>query len=144
MDMAGLEYVGFWPRVWASVIDTVLVLMIVIPIMLAIMGEAYLVDQRFIKGPIGFLVEWILPAIGVVAFWIARGATPGKMAIGARIVDATSGGPASSRQLIVRYLGYYVSILGAMAGLVWVAFDERKQGWHDKLANTVVVRSKRS
>ncbi|MDH4312499.1 MAG: RDD family protein, partial [Gammaproteobacteria bacterium] len=37
-------------------------------------------------------------------------------------------------------LGYYVSMLPLMAGIVWVAFDPRKQGWHDKLAGTVVVR----
>jgi len=27
-----------------------------------------------------------------------------------------------------------------LLGLVWVAFDRRKQGWHDKLAGTVVIR----
>jgi uncharacterized RDD family membrane protein YckC len=62
------------------------------------------------------------------------------MAIGARIVDAETGGKPSTRQLIVRYLGYYVSMLPLMAGIVWVALDPRKQGWHDKLAGTVVVR----
>jgi uncharacterized RDD family membrane protein YckC len=41
---------------------------------------------------------------------------------------------------IVRYLGYYVSAIPLLLGFVWVAFDERKQGLHDKLAGTFVVR----
>jgi uncharacterized RDD family membrane protein YckC len=71
-----------------------------------------------------------------------RQATPGKMAIGARVVDATTGGAPSTRQLVIRYLGYYVSTIPLLLGLIWVAFDPRKQGWHDKLAGTVVVRPK--
>ena len=43
-------------------------------------------------------------------------------------------------QLIGRYLGYYVSILPMMLGIIGVGFDARKQGWHDKLAGTVVIR----
>jgi len=64
------------------------------------------------------------------------------MAIAARIVDAATGAKPSTRQLVVRYLGYYVAIVPFMLGILWVAFDPRKQGWHDKLAGTVVVRSR--
>jgi uncharacterized RDD family membrane protein YckC len=49
----------------------------------------------------------------------------------------------STGQLVGRYLAYYVSIIPFMAGILWVAFDPRKQGWHDKLAGTVVVRPRR-
>ena len=63
--------------------------------------------------------------------------------LGAEVVDAKTGAALSVRQSIGRYLGYYVSILPLLLGLVWVAFDPRKQGWHDKLAGTVVVRAKR-
>ena len=43
-------------------------------------------------------------------------------------------------QLVIRYLGYFVSTIPLGLGLLWVGFDRRKQGWHDKMANTVVVR----
>jgi uncharacterized RDD family membrane protein YckC len=65
------------------------------------------------------------------------------MAIGARIVDAGSGAAPTGRRLFVRYLGYYVSTLPLLLGFLWVAFDPRKQGWHDKMAGTVVVRPRR-
>jgi len=71
-----------------------------------------------------------------------HGTTPGKIAIGARIVDARTGAKPSTGQLIGRYFGYYVSTIPLFLGLIWVAFDSRKQGWHDKLAGTVVVRDK--
>ena len=63
------------------------------------------------------------------------------MVIGAKIVDAKTGAP-STGQLIGRYFGYYVSILPFFLGIVWVGIDAKKQGFHDKLAGTVVVRSR--
>ena len=91
---------------------------------------------------VDLLINWVLPAVAVVMFWIYRQATPGKMVIGARIVDERTGGPPSTGQLVGRYLGYYVSMIPLCLGLLWVAFDARKQGWHDKLAGTVVVRDR--
>ena len=96
------------------------------------------------QGPADFLINWLLPAVAIVLFWIYRQATPGKMAIKARIVDARTGAKPKPGQLMIRYLGYYVSTIPLGLGLIWVAFDPRKQGWHDKIAGTVVVRSKHS
>ena len=57
-----------------------------------------------------------------------------------RVVDADTGQALSTPQAIGRYLGYYVSILPLMLGIFWVGIDKKKQGFHDKLAGTVVVR----
>jgi uncharacterized RDD family membrane protein YckC len=93
-------------------------------------------------GPADFLVSWLLPSLAVIAFWMYRSATPGKMILGLRIVDAQSGAVLGLGQSAGRYLGYFVSTIPLFMGLVWVAFDPRKQGWHDKLAGTVVIRSR--
>jgi uncharacterized RDD family membrane protein YckC len=151
-----LEYVGFWPRVWASVIDSLLVSVILLPLLTRLFGVERSTDDLlallstgggniFLQmlqptGAMDFLVSWVLPAIAVIIFWKYRQATPGKMAISARIVDARTGGTPTTQQLIVRYLGYFVSTIPFGLGLLWVAFDPRKQGWHDKMAGTVVVR----
>ena len=142
MDTAELEYAGFWIRVWASVIDTVLVSVIIFPLLTAIYGSAYWDSEKVIQGPMDFLLSWVAPAIAVVLFWISRQATPGKLAVGARIVDAKTGGNPSTGQLLGRYAGYYLAAIPLLLGFIWVAFDPRKQGWHDKLAGTVVVRKK--
>jgi len=136
------EYVGFWLRVWASLIDTVLMLVVIFPILFAVYGREQLASGVTLSGPANILVSYILPAAVVIAFWQARQATPGKMAIGARIVDAKTGGKPSFKQEAIRYLGYFVSTFPLCLGLIWVGIDKRKQGWHDKLAGTVVVRRK--
>jgi uncharacterized RDD family membrane protein YckC len=142
MNDIELEYVGFWARVGAFVIDSLLVMVICLPLVTWYYGPDYWQTVAFIQGPADFLINWVLPAIAIVIFWMYRQATPGKMVISARIVDAKTGGKPTSGQLIVRYLGYYVSTIPFFLGLIWVAFDPRKQGWHDKLAGTVVVRPK--
>lgn len=142
MNSTDLEYAGFWVRVWAALIDTLLVCVIIFPILGAVYGREYWSSERLIQGPVDFLLSWVAPAVAVVLFWMARQATPGKMAISARIVDATTGGKPTTGQLIGRYLGYFVAMLPLFAGILWVAFDARKQGWHDKLAGTLVVRKK--
>ncbi len=136
-----VAYVGFWPRVWASVIDSALLLVVIVPAVLAIYGEAYLRTTRIFAGKADFALQVIFPALVVLAFWMYRNATPGKMVIHARIVDARTFAAPSRGQLIGRYLGYYVSIFSLGLGFIWVAFDARRQGFHDKLAGTVVVRS---
>lgn len=143
MAAAEMSYAGFWIRVLASLIDTVLVLMVTAPILWAIYGPAYFDSDEWFAGPADVLISWVLPAIAVILFWIYRQATPGKMVLRCRIVDAGTGGPPSRRQCIGRYLGYFVSTIPLGLGLLWVAVDDRKQGWHDKLAGTVVIRTGR-
>lgn len=145
MQDDAIEYVGFWPRVGATLIDTVLVLLITFPLLWMIYGRAYFDSEQsgWVAGPADFLISWVLPPVAVILFWLRKQATPGKMAVSARVVDAATGDTLSVGQAIGRYLAYFVSTLPLGIGLLWVAFDPRKQGWHDKLAGTVVVRSKR-
>ena len=144
MTSDSLEYVGFWARVGAALIDTVLVLVVTLPILVAIYGWASFdgAQTGFAAGIVDFLLSWVAPAVAVVAFWLYKQATPGKMAISASVVNAKSGNTMTVGQSIGRYLAYFVSTIPLGLGLIWVAFDPRKQGWHDKLAGTVVVRSR--
>lgn len=139
-----LEYVGFWPRVGASLVDTVFLLIVTVPLLVSIYGLAYYtdIDKPFIAGPADLLISWVFPAFAAILFWLYKQATPGKMMIAARIVDAKTGNTLTVGQSIVRYIGYFVAMLPLFLGIIWVAFDPRKQGWHDKLAGTVVVRPK--
>ena len=137
-----VEYVGFWLRVAASIIDSIIIVFITTPVLFAIYGDEYFSGDSLIHGFAELLISYILPAIAIIVFWIYKSATPGKMAVGAEIVDAKTLGKPSKWQLIGRYLGYYVSIIPFMLGIIWVAFDSRKQGWHDKLAGTVVIHKR--
>lgn len=138
--VSDLEYAGFWLRVGAAAIDSALVAVIIVPLMWWAYGERYFLGPDPLMGPADVLIRYVLPAVLVIAFWLYKLATPGKMAISATIVDARTGRRPSAGQLVIRYFGYFVSTLPLGLGLIWVAFDSRKQGWHDKLAGTVVVR----
>lgn len=149
-----LVYAGFWIRVWAAIIDSILVMIVTYPLLSLIPGAASFTTEHvsygsahlslaamdIAPGPLQLLVTWVLPAIAVIVFWIYRSATPGKMIVSAKILDARTGGHPSTGQLIGRYFGYFISTFPLGLGLIWVGLDPRKQGWHDKLAHTVVVR----
>lgn len=83
------------------------------------------------------LVLLAAPAV-LLAWWLFQG-TPGKLLLGCRIVDARDGGRPRFWQLLVRLLGYAIAIAPAGLGLLWMLWDRRRQGWHDKLARTLVV-----
>ncbi|WP_421840604.1 RDD family protein [Marinobacter algicola] len=137
------EYAGFWIRTGAALIDSLLILVIVAPIISLIYGSEYWLNESFIVGFWDVVLNYVLPAIAVIVFWIYKSATPGKMATRLVIVDARTGEKPTTAQFIGRYLAYYISILPLFLGLIWVGIDKRKQGWHDKLAGTVVLRNKK-
>jgi uncharacterized RDD family membrane protein YckC len=135
------QYVGFWARVGASIIDSILMMIILIPVG-RLFGIGVSLESMRFDSPANIMVNGVLPAIAVILFWVYRQATPGKMAIGAKIVDARTLGKPSNGQMIGRYFAYYLSTIVLLLGFIWVGFDARKQGWHDKLAGTLVVRSR--
>jgi uncharacterized RDD family membrane protein YckC len=144
-------YAGFWIRFWASLIDTFVLLLILLPLMASIYGMnsmstqmssesmSYSASSYSFTGEGNFLLNYILPAIIVIAFWLYKSATPGKMLTKLTIVDAKTGKKPTLVQFLLRYVSYFLSSI-FLLGFIWIAFDKRKQGWHDKIAGTVVVR----
>ncbi|MCY4514955.1 MAG: RDD family protein [Candidatus Tectomicrobia bacterium] len=141
MDEA-VTYAGFWVRVGATLIDALLIMLVTLPILVSVYGSGYFFSEEFVQGKVDFLLTWVFPAVAVITFWVLKSATPGKMAFSAVIVDAQTGGKLSVAQCVGRYFAYIPATLLLFLGLIWVGIDKRKQGWHDKLASTVVVRNK--
>ena len=139
-----LKYVGFWKRFLAALLDVFLILLITLPFLFLIYGSDFVQDSAEDASNSSFdiLVNYILPAFVTILLWKYFQATPGKMVFKATIVDKITGGKPSLGQLIIRYLGYIVSMGPIGFGFIWIAFDKKKQGFHDKLANTVVVQPK--
>jgi len=91
MNESDFEYAGFWVRVGAAVIDTLLLMAITFPLLVSIYGWEYFDSESLISGPADFVISWALPAVGAIWFWTQKQATPGKMALSLRVVDADSG-----------------------------------------------------
>ena len=137
-----IKYVGFWKRTVAVLVDTVLIILVTLPILIWAYGIEYLNNEHMEKGSLDFIINYVFPTIAVILLWKYYQATPGKMIFKATIVDAKTGGRPTLKQWIIRYLGYFVSLLPFGLGYFWVAFDKKKQSFHDKLAKTVVIQSK--
>ena len=128
-DAAGAagEGVGFGARLGAFVLDWLVVYVVAGPLAL-------------MTGPLGGVIFFALgPAVYTVFCWWRYGATPGKIAFAARIVDAKSGGRPQIGRLVLRYLAYMLSAAPLCLGFAWIAIDRRRQGWHDKIAGTQVI-----
>jgi uncharacterized RDD family membrane protein YckC len=126
-----LQYAGFWSRVAATMVDTILTLVVTLPLLMAIYGDGYFAPPASFLGFVGFwdfIISLVLPAAATIAFWLCRGATPGKMALRLQVVDADTGQRLTPAQSFVRYLSYFVSLIPLCLGLLWVAFDEKNKG----------------
>lgn len=123
------ETAGFLARLGAYLIDLVILGVINAVIYL-------LVDSQVLYN----LVTFVVNAAYLVGFWTAEGATPGKMALGLRVVNAETGELISPAYGLLRYVGYIISGIALGLGFFWIIWDDKNQGWHDKIAKTVVIK----
>lgn len=134
-----VEYVGFWVRLAATLVDLLGVMFIVVPVTVGLLGDGW----AYAQGSAAFFINWVVPGAAFVSFWVFKGATPGKMLFKAEVVDAQTRATPDFWQALTRYVGFFVSVTPLLLGFVWVAFDARKQAWHDKMARTVVIYRRR-
>ena len=70
--MEDQEYAGFWIRAGATIIDSIIVGLITLPIIIGIYGEEVLEDDIFVHGVWDFVISYVLPAIGIILFWFYK------------------------------------------------------------------------
>ena len=117
-ESISLERAGFWVRLWASLLDAVL-----LGILMAF------------TGPIFFLL-W---AAYHIAMWIWKGTTIGGIVAGIKVLRV-DGQPMSFSVAFVRSLSSFFSAIVLFFGFFWAGWDREKQSWHDKIAGTIVVK----
>lgn len=124
---------GFWVRTGAYLMDAIL---------LGVVGSV-------LGGLVGganttFPINFVLGLVYFIYFWseAGNGQTLGMRALHLHVVR-TDGAPLQLQGAVIRYLGLIVSFLAILIGVIWVAFDAQKQGWHDKIAGTYVVKAAR-
>jgi uncharacterized RDD family membrane protein YckC len=137
------EYAGFWRRSVALLVDTLWIggLMIGLLYLFEMSGElgALFTPEDVSLDWTAMLINDIPPAIIIITLWYHYATTPGKWLIDCEIVDATTGMSPTLVQSITRYFAYIISILPLGLGFLWILWDKRRQGWHDKFAHTVVI-----
>jgi uncharacterized RDD family membrane protein YckC len=125
---------GFWIRVVAFIIDSIIV-GVVNSIIAALLSSST-------SGRTG--IQTLLGIIYFTYFWSANSPWPGQT-VGDKLLNLrvirTDGSDLTIVQAFIRYVGLFVSFLVIFIGVIWVAFDPNKQGWHDKIAGTYVVKT---
>lgn len=135
-----MNFAGFWIRVLAYIIDAIP--LIIIGVVLALLSGDPLIDTDPTAPVYGFS-DLAGPIIGIAYFVgfesSAYQATPGKMALGLIVTDM-EGRRISPLRALGRYFAKILSAMILLIGFIMVAFTERKQGLHDFLASTLVVK----
>jgi len=135
------QYAGFWIRVCAQLIDLLFWTILVFIPLTYIYGEEYWTGEQFFFGLWDALLGYVFPFVATVWFWLKFFGTPGKMLLKLRIVDENTGNKLSLGQATGRYFAYIPAMLPLGLGIIFIARDKKKQGMHDKLAKTVVIKS---
>lgn len=131
------HYASFLDRLLASFIDGI-VTTIISAIFLGIGGFSFDTNNINYNG-VG--LGTLAGIAYVFYFWIKEdGQTIGKKLMGIKVVTV-SGKPIDFGIALTRYIGYMISGLFMNIGYLWAIFDSNKQAWHDKLANTYVVKT---
>ena len=147
------SYGGFWRRAMAFSIDkiilffTSLFILIIGALALSIGFLSHYRDmlpERFEEITITFTLIYLLTTVLISMFYFtyfhgAAGQTPGKMIFGLKVVQ-TTGEHMTFGLAFLRWVGYIISAFVFYLGFIWILFDAKKQGWHDKIAGTVVIR----
>ncbi|MBM3131877.1 MAG: RDD family protein [Chloroflexi bacterium] len=146
------ERAGFWERAVAYLIDG-LILSFVTSAIVPVISFGFLLPfywwaDSFSNEPdivpfwfigTGVLLWILIWGAYFVGFWVRRGQTPGKMAMRISVIQ-TNGSAITVEKALLRYLGYIVCGAFVLIPFLWVVFDPRKQGIHDKFAGTCVVK----
>ena len=124
----GVVFGGFWIRVVAYIIDAIILGVIQLGLVSA-MGQTS-----------GQSISGLISIVYFIGMWGALGQTIGMMPFGLRIVRNADGGKITWGNAILRFIGLIVAFACILIGVIWVAFDARKRGWHDMIGGTVVIR----
>lgn len=134
-----LEYAGFWIRLGAGVIDISIIVVFLYIIYRLILEfttvTAFWILSSFATG----CIVWFIVIVYFTGFSAWKGQTPGKIIMGIKIIR-TDSSPLTPTYALLRFVGYILSILTIGIGFIWVGFDKKKQGLHDKIADTYVVK----
>jgi uncharacterized RDD family membrane protein YckC len=139
-----LEYAGFWIRVVAIIIDSIVLGVVNWVLTFALLGSSFSLGDPTAFGTglaMSYLISFVLQGLYFTLMESSeRQATLGKMAVGIKVGDER-GQRLTFPNALGRWASKILSALTLFIGYIMVGFDTRKQGLHDKIANTVVYYS---
>lgn len=120
-------YATFWRRFWAYQVDLFIVVML---------AGAFIAIARGENAALIALAFWALYFVG----FTAEGGTPGKRMFGLRLARLDGSRPGFGRAALREIIGRPISSIPLYLGYLWMLDDASRQTWHDRIADTIVVR----
>lgn len=145
-ETATLPKAGFWIRVVASLVDGVVlvILQVILSLLLGVVtaGVSTDINEQGLTALslVYSLFGTILSMSYYVFFTGYCGQTPGKMAVRVKVIRTDGHEISFGRSFFREILGKFVSSIILGIGYLMVAFDSQKQGLHDKIADTYVIK----
>jgi len=136
-------YAGFWIRFVAWIIDAIAIGILTGALAPLAGGSTPVTVETSGGVTFSYTTNAVGTLIGLLYFvglWAWRGQTVGMIPFNLYVVRVEDGVKPDVVRAFLRYVGLIISFVVFALGVIWVAFDGRKQGWHDKLARTVVIR----
>ncbi len=158
-------YASFNDRSLAAILDFSLIFIVLMPVLVRLSAVLYggasnpllgdvahlssgeLFDlftssQYFYALMLDYVAHFIVFGMIFLWFWRKASCTPGKWIMRMRIVDSTTFQKPTFKQFALRYCAYVLSAVPLTLGFMWIMWSEERQGWHDMIANTTVVKVK--
>jgi uncharacterized RDD family membrane protein YckC len=138
----GEDYGGYWRRTFADFFDAIILSilgLIISPFSTFIIVRMLGLESISHKQAAVFVIQILLFSAYMIGFKFYEGTTPGYASLKIKIISI-DGGKASFAQIVVRLISSIFSVLCLGLGFIWIAFDKKKQAWHDKVAGTYVIR----
>ena len=123
------------PRGISYLIDYLIFVMISVTLVNVMILTSYDVNVAMI---IAFL--YVLVAVAYFTYFFGNGQTPGMMAMKIKLIGIDGTYPIGYGKGFLRLIGMIISSLPFNLGFIWILIDKNKQGWHDKIAGTYVVK----
>ena len=162
------KYASFNARMLATTIDLIIVMFVALPVTEWVMNKVFLPvspeafmpalapgqdphlmminlwkvlreQHVFERTIVENTVQLLFIGAYMIPLWLRYSSSIGKMIMRMEIQDATTGEHMTRKQVVLRFIGYVVSGMALTFGFIWMLFNKKRQGWHDLMANTVVI-----
>ncbi len=127
----GCAYAGFWARAGGLWVD------------LLVLGGIFVGLDPWLNAANIHDLGLLVAPVYFTGFWGTVASTPGMLLVGIKVVRGEDGGRLGFRRSFLRGAGYLLDLVSCFVGFGWAAIDSHRQGWHDKIAGSFVVKRRR-
>jgi uncharacterized RDD family membrane protein YckC len=129
-----LDLAGVGSRLISYVIDVII---------LSVIGWILNYASMSVGGTVGNIIIFLsgLVSLAYFTYFFGNGQTLGMKAMNIKLIGTDGTYPVGYGKGFLRWIGMIISGVVILLGYIWILIDKKRQGWHDKIAGTYVVKA---